>query len=258
MKKLILLLALMFTIHLSAKTITLNESNTIILNEAINSSTAAKVQARAMELSAKNPEQELYLVIDSPGGSVTAGALMIDTLNDLPNNIHTISLFSASMAYQTVQALGTRYVLNSSTLMSHRAFLGGVKGTFEQLDSIIDLYKSHVANFDIIASNRVGISLPDYKKLIHDDYWVTGAQSVLKGHADAVASVVCGKTLQGTYNKVYRTMFGSYNVKFSKCPLIAGFLEAKPTRGYRFNQKAIDELNLKFVDRSRSNIKMSL
>lgn len=258
MKQLILLIALMFSGHLAAKTITLNESNTIILNTEINSSTVAQVQVKAMELSSKNPEQELFLVLNSPGGSVTAGALMIDTLNSLPNRIHTVSLFAASMAYQTVQSLGIRYVLNSSTLMSHRAYLGGVKGTFEQLDSIISLFKNHVANFERVASKRIGMSLVDYKKLIHDDYWVTGFDSVEKGHADAIATVICGKTLQGTYVREYRTMFGNYDVTFSKCPLIQGYLKIKAQNGTEYSNEAVQEIDRLFNDRTRSNIKMNI
>lgn len=257
MKNMITLLFLMFATTAIGANIELNETNTIVLNTAINSSTAAQVQVKAMELSAKNPKQDLYLVLDSPGGSVTAGALMIDTLNALPNKIHTISLFSASMAYQTVQSLGTRYVLRSSTLMSHRAFLGGVKGTFEQLDSIISLYKQHVNNFDIVAANRTGQSLEEYKKLIHDDYWVTGAKSVEAKHADVIANVTCGKSLRGTNTRIVHTFFGNFEVTFSSCPIVRGYLSARPvsrdvTR--KSYQGGIDELNKMFNDRTRANI----
>lgn len=248
-------------INNSIDNIILNEDNTVILREAINYSTVAKVQVKLFELAKKNPANDLYLFLDSPGGSVAAGGLLIDTINSIPNKVHTISAFSASMAYITVQSLGKRYVLPSAVLMSHRAYIGGLKGTFEQVDSLTDMLKEMVKEHDLTCSKRVGLTYHAYKTLIHDDHWMTAAQAVKTGHADAIAKVVCDKSLQGTYKERQFTLFGAYDVTFSKCPLVRGFVKFKPVR--RFIDKADlvkmrQLLDLKYFNRTRENIKLTL
>lgn len=242
-------------------TITLNEENTVILRQAINFATVAKVQVQLFELSKKNPTNDLYLFLDSPGGSVAAGGLLIDTINSIPNKVHTISAFSASMAYITAQSLGKRYILPSGILMSHRAYVGGLKGTFEQIDSLTGMLKEMVKEYDIQCADRVGLSYDAYRTLIHDDHWMTARQAVSTGHADAIAKVVCDKSLQGTYVEREFSLFGAYDVTFSKCPLVRGFIKYKPVRNFTTRQDAVmfqKMLEKKYLDRTRDNITLTL
>lgn len=239
----------------------LTEDNTVILREAINYATVAKVQVKLFELAKKNPTQDLYLFLDSPGGSVAAGGLLIDTINSIPNKVHTISAFSASMAYITVQSLGKRYVLPSAVLMSHRAYVGGLKGTFEQIDALSSMLKEMVKEHDLICSKRVGLTYHAYKNLIHDDHWMTASQAVGTGHADQVAKVICDKSLQGTYDERQFTLFGAYDVTFSKCPLVRGFIKFKPVGRYLNKGDIIqikNQLEKRYLDRTRDNITLTL
>lgn len=241
--------------------ITLTEDNTVVLREAINYATVAKVQVKLFELAKKNPANDLYLFLDSPGGSVAAGGLLIDTINSIPNKVHTISAFSASMAYITVQSLGNRYVLPSGVLMSHRAYVGGLKGTFEQIDSLSNMLKEMVKEHDNKCASRVGLSYSAYKNLIHDDYWLTATQAIKTGHADAIAKVICDKSLQGTYKERQFTLFGAYDVTFSKCPLVRGFVKFKPVRRFVPKNEVIQfkkNLDRRYLDRTRDNIRLTL
>lgn len=226
-KNFLLLAALAFITNVAfsqeLRTIVLTDKNTVTFNDEFNPMSVAQKQKELFELAASSPESDLYLVVDSPGGSVFAGSLFIDTVKALNKNVHTISIFSASMAYHTVQGLGKRFILPSGMLMSHRAAVGGLGGQFPgELNTRIKMLMDSTEELDRVAANRVGISLEDYKKLIHDELWLTGAEAVKQKHADEVVRAVCDKSLQGSYNKEIRTFFGNINVEFSKCPLITG------------------------------------
>lgn len=243
------------------ETITLNEENTVILRQGINYASIAKVQVKLFELSKKNPTNDLYLFLDSPGGSVAAGGLLIDTINSIPNKVHTISAFSASMAYITAQSLGKRYVLPSGVLMSHRAYVGGLKGTFEQIDSLTGMLKEMVKEYDIQCADRVGLSYNAYRTLIHDDHWMTARQAVSTGHADAIAKVICDKSLQGSYVERQFSLFGAYDVTFSKCPLVRGYIKYKPVRRFTTKENLMrfkQVIDKKYLDRTRDNITLTL
>ena len=133
MRKLLLMLVLLPTLLLAAtetqqKTIVLNTFNAINFNQPFTMDYVAKKQIEAIEKCGTNLGGDIYLVLYTPGGSISAGQLLFDTLKPLPCNFHTITIFSASMGYQTVQNLGKRYMLPSGTLMSHRASIRGIGG----------------------------------------------------------------------------------------------------------------------------------
>lgn len=225
-------LYLLSSLTFATESIKLTEDNTLVLNKKFTMENVSKVLIKAFKLSTSDPKKDLYLVLDSPGGSVTAGMSLITGLNDLPNKVHTITLFAASMGYQTVQNLGTRYISPYGILMSHRARLGGLGGQIPgELDTRLKFYKDLVKELDVSTSKRVGLSIEDYSKLIHDEYWVIGRHAVENNHADKVASITCSKEMyRGVISERYTTVFGIYDVEWSKCPIIRFPVSIKPTR----------------------------
>ena len=121
------LLALGLAFSVQAKEILLTDKNTVVLNKSFTGKSVAEVQNKLLELSLKSG-QDLYLFLYSPGGSISAGKQLISFAKALPNKVHTVTQFAASMAYITAQHLDTRYVLPSATMMSHRASIGGLGG----------------------------------------------------------------------------------------------------------------------------------
>lgn len=225
MKNLLASMLLLPMLAFGRQTITLSEENSINFNEAFSSEYVAKKQVEAMNKCPLTGSKEIYIVLYSPGGSISAGKLFFDTLNALPCKFHTITIFSASMAYQTVQQLGKRYILPSGILMSHRASVGGLRGELGgELDSIIGLIRNEVRDMEIVASKRVGITLEKYKTLIRDELWLTAHNAVNNNHADEIVLARCDNSLTGTYSKVFNTFFGKFRVTFSKCPLVTGAL----------------------------------
>jgi len=255
-KNLLLLAALAFAANIGfsqeLRTIVLTDKNTVTFNEDFNSMSVAQKQKELFELAASSSESELYLVMDSPGGSVFAGSLFIDTVKALNKNVHTITIFSASMSYHTVQGLGKRLILPSGMLMSHRAAVGGLGGQFPgELNTRIKMLMDSTEELDRVAANRIGISLEEYKNLIHDELWLTGAEAVKKNHADEVVRAICDKSLQGSYNKEIRTFFGNIKVEFSKCPLITGPLSINGE-----NEAVLEYTNK--IQNLRNNVKTTL
>jgi len=239
MKKLLTLMLLLPTLVFAAdapekklKIIELNKANTINFNSKFSSGFVAQKQMEAIRKCLVSPNSEINVVLYTPGGSVSAGKLFFDTLKALPCKFNTITIFSASMGYQTVQNLGNRYILPSGVLMSHRAYVSGLAGEIDgELDQIMSLLKSNINDLDKIAADRVGITLKEYKNLISDELWMTGAQSVEMNHADEVVLAKCDQSLSGTYVDRVETIFGPLYVEFSKCPIITGPLSVRMKRG---------------------------
>lgn len=217
----------------SAGKIVLTSDNVVVLDTDFNEFSTANLAQVAKSLDAKLPSGEpLYLVIDSPGGLIDAGLNLIENLNALNREVHTISVFAASMGFQTVQGLKKRYVLENGTLMSHKA-RGGFSGEFPgQLDSRYSYYLKRVNRMNEKAVKRTNgkHTLQSYANLIENEYWCDGEDCVKEGFADAVAAPSCDQSLNGTRNSlVDKFMFMGHTVeiffKKSACPINTGVLD---------------------------------
>ncbi len=207
--------------------IVLGKKNTLSFREVVTSKSISKLQRKLFNMSYRLPRNAtIYLVLDSPGGSLSAGNVFIDTAKAIPQKVKTISLFSASMAYHIVQNLDERIVTPSGTLMSHRASLGGMGGEIGSDGKGEYLTRTNwilrqLKIMDSKVAKRLKMSLKKYQDLISDEYWVDGQDAVEENSADRVALVRCGKDLKGTEVVVVDSFFGTIDAHFSKCPLIS-------------------------------------
>ncbi len=247
MKKLVLaVLAAVFTVAVAqAETkptttakntngrVMLTKDNVLVMNDYFDSESVAKLSQKAKEMDAKLPSTEaIYLVIDSGGGSIEAGIELIENLNNLNRPIHTISLFSASMGFQTVQGVrGQRLLTENGTLMSHKArgfFYGEFPG---QLDSRYGHYLKRVKRLDKQAVKRTKGKHTEtsYATLIENEYWCDGEDCISQGFADKVVRPACDSSLNGTHDKLYdRFVYMGHVIEivdvYADCPLITGAL----------------------------------
>jgi ATP-dependent Clp protease protease subunit len=208
--------------------LTLRPDNTLIFNEVVTEESVSKFQVKLNEMSNKLPaNQEIIVVLYTPGGSVSAGMLMIDSLKAVPQKVKTLTIFAASMGFQIVQNLGERMIIPSGILMSHRATLG-LEGELDgEFDVRLNAIRRQIRYMDQIAANRMKMELEAYRTLIRDEYWVHGFESVDDRAADKLILARCGKEMTGTEDKEFQTFFGPVKVTFSKCPLITAPLEIK-------------------------------
>lgn len=209
-------------VHSVKKILTLESPNTVVLRGPVTGSSVAKTIKDLRQASRRNSKHtDLYLVLDTPGGDIVAGTDLIDFAKALPQKVHTVTLFAASMGFQIAQNLDTRYITTNGQLMSHRARVGGLGGQIKgEFETRYRMVRRTVDALDHIASQRMGISVKTYENLIFNEYWVYGFDAVAAKVADEQVLVRCGNSLEGNDAVVFETMFGPVRVLFSKCPLI--------------------------------------
>ena len=103
----------------------------IFLGSVVEDSMANAIAAQILLLSAEDPDKDIYLYINSPGGSVTAGMAIYDTMQFVPNDVATVSMgLSASMGQFLLcaGAPGKRYALPHARIMMHQPS-SGIGGT---------------------------------------------------------------------------------------------------------------------------------
>jgi len=209
--------------------LTLTSDNNLIMDSVFTSEAVAGILIKAQELDSKLPSAEpIYLILYSPGGSIQAGLELIDGLKALNRPVHTITLFAASMGFQTVQGLGKRYITHFGTLMAHKAS-GGFSGEFPgQIDSRYVYYLKRLAELDRIAAARTGgkLSPESLRSLYENEYWVDGFGATEKGLADEVVTVKCDQSLVGTRTVPVQFMGLTIDLVLSKCPTITGIIDA--------------------------------
>jgi ATP-dependent protease ClpP protease subunit len=211
------------------RTIVLNSSNTYTFRTPVTDDSVGKAQKVLFRMDRRLPKgKPIYLVLDTPGGSVFAGANFIDSINSLKRPVHTITLFAASMGFQIAQNLDRRYITRFGTLMSHRARLAGLGGQMDgELESRYNMLKKVVHYLDLVASKRLKMPLKDYKEKINPELWIHGFESVGKNAADEMVGLKCGSSMSGVIEEKMNTMFGQISVVFSECPLIKAPLSVK-------------------------------
>lgn len=215
-------LAMGETKEIKSKQILLTEYNSVLLKGAINFKSATSFTNRLLDLSASiRLTDTIYIVIDSPGGSIYAGLSLISAIQSIPQKVECISLFSASMAHGLMQACpGKRYIDgNTGVSMIHRA-RGGFFGQFNngEVESQLKLWKGIVSSMEIRNANRMNYSLSEYRKRSKDEWWCSGYKCVKERFVDGLANIRCGKGLHRVKVKVNK------NYYYSACPLVGGYM----------------------------------
>lgn len=212
-------------------TIRLSARNTISINSAITAESVRDAQVKLLYTSAHLAKNEpIYLTLNSPGGDMEAGEKLIETVKGLPQQVHTLTLFSASMSFLISQYLDTRYILDSGTMMSHRAVAGGLEGQVPgNLITRANRLLRIIRQTDTLVAKRAGMSLEEYQAMIADELWMTGQDAVNKHFADKVVSAFCDNSLRGPGEQQELSVF-IFRVKvvWDKCPLIAAPLSIEP------------------------------
>jgi len=108
----------------------------IMLSGPIDDNVSNSVIAQLLFLDAQDPEKDIYLYINSPGGSVTAGMAIYDTMNFIKSDVQTIVIGMAASMGSFLLAVGTkgkRYALPNAEVMIHQP-LGGAQGQATEIE----------------------------------------------------------------------------------------------------------------------------
>ena len=160
----------------------------IMLCDEVNDATASLVVAQMLYLESQDPDKDIHLYINSPGGSVTAGMAIFDTMNYIKPDVSTICIgMAASMGafLLTAGANGKRFALPNSEIMIHQP-LGGAQG--QATDVMI--HAEHIirikSRLNQILAERTGKPLDVIVKDTERDNFMTAQQACDYGIVDKV------------------------------------------------------------------------
>ncbi len=139
----------------------------IFLSDEVNDTTASLVVAQLLFLEAQDPDKDISLYINSPGGSITAGMAIYDTMNYIKCDVSTICVgMAASMGafLLSAGAKGKRYALPNSEIMIHQP-LGGMQGQATDIKIHADRIIKIREKLNAILSNVTGQPI---EKIEHD------------------------------------------------------------------------------------------
>ena len=167
------------------------EDRIIFLADQVTDATASLVVAQLLYLEAKDPDKDIQLYIDSPGGSITAGMAIYDTMQYIKCDVSTICIgMAASMGAFLLAAgeKGKRFALPNSEVMTHQPLIAG--GGLSGQTTDIKIYTDHLVNtkkkMNEILAERTGQT---YEKLCEDterDNFMTAQEAKEYGLIDEV------------------------------------------------------------------------
>ena len=167
----------------------------IILGGGIGDDLSNLIVAQLLFLESEDPEKDIYLYINSPGGSVTAGLAIYDTMEYIKPDVSTLCIGqAASMAAWLLAsgAKGKRYALPHARIMIHQP-LGGVEGQAADIDiQAREILRLREQTNDILGKHT-GQSLQTIEKDTDRDLFMTGKQAVEYGLLDEVIASRPGK-----------------------------------------------------------------
>lgn len=164
------------------------KDNIIFLGLPINDDVANVVIAQLLFLEAQDPEKDIYLYINSPGGVVTAGLAIYDTMQYVKPNITTICVGQAASMGAVLLAAGAkgkRYALPNSRIMIHQP-LGGAQGQASDILIQANEIKRVRDELNAILAHHTGRPVEDIMRDTDRDNFMTSAEAAAYGLIDKV------------------------------------------------------------------------
>ncbi len=160
----------------------------IFLSDEVNDTTASLVVAQLLFLEAQDPDKDICFYINSPGGSVTAGMAIYDTMNYIKCDVSTICIgMAASMGafLLSAGAKGKRIALPNSEIMIHQP-LGGAKGQATDIKIQAELILRTRDNLNRILAENTGKSIEEIARDTERDNFMTAQQALEYGLIDKI------------------------------------------------------------------------
>jgi len=160
----------------------------IFLSDEVNDVTASLVVAQLLFLESQDPDKDICLYINSPGGSVTAGMAIYDTMNFVKCDVSTICIgMAASMGafLLSAGAKGKRIALPNSEIMIHQP-LGGAKGQATDIKIQAELILRTRDNLNRILAQNTGRSIEEVARDTERDNYMTAQQALEYGLIDKI------------------------------------------------------------------------
>lgn len=160
----------------------------IYIQGQFNDEMANSVVAQLLYLNSRDKFKDIYMYINSPGGSITSMYSIYDVMNYISSDIYTVGIGSVCSAGSFILAAGTkgkRACLPNTEIMIHE-FRGGNQGTATELFNMNDKYKKLYEKMANQYVNFTGQPLAKIKKDMQRDYWMTAEESLKYGLIDKI------------------------------------------------------------------------
>jgi ATP-dependent Clp protease protease subunit len=162
----------------------------IFLSEEVNDTTAALIVAQMLYLEAQDPDKDIQFYINSPGGSVTSGMAIYDTMQYIKCDVSTICVGMAASMGAFLLAAGTkgkRIALPNSEIMIHQP-LGGMQGQVTDIQIHAQRLGEIKKKLNEILAERTGKSYEEISRDTERDNFLTAQQALDYGLIDRVIS----------------------------------------------------------------------
>lgn len=162
----------------------------IMLTGPVEDNMANSIIAQLLFLDAQDPTKDIYLYVNTPGGSVSAGLAIVDTMNFIKADVQTIVMGTAASMGTIIAssgAKGKRFMLPNAEYMIHQP-MGGTGGGTQQTDMAIaaeHLLKTRTKLEQILADNS-GKTVKQIHKDAERDYWLTAEETLAYGFIDKI------------------------------------------------------------------------
>jgi ATP-dependent Clp protease protease subunit len=173
----------------------------IFLGSQVDDVIANQLAAQMLLLSAEDPKRDIHLYINSPGGSVSAGMAIYDTMQFIDCDVATYGMGLAASMGQFLLTAGTagkRYALPHARIMMHQPS-AGVGGTAADIAIQADLFRRTKVELNELQSLHTGQPVEQIEKDSDRDRWFTAQEALEYGMVDHVVSRA---TMTGSENPV--------------------------------------------------------
>ena len=160
----------------------------IWLGSEVRDENANEICAKILLLAAEDSQKDIYLYINSPGGSITAGMAIYDTMQFVPNDIVTVGIGMAASMGQLLLTSGTkgkRYITPNARVLLHQPH-GGFGGTASDIQTQAQLITSMKNRLAEITAAQTGKSVEQINEDGDRDRWFTAEEALAYGFVDHI------------------------------------------------------------------------
>jgi ATP-dependent Clp protease protease subunit len=160
----------------------------IWLGDEVRDENANEIAAKLLLLAAEDPKKDIYLYINSPGGSITAGMAIYDTMQFVPNDIVTVGIGMAASMGQLLLTAGTkgkRYITPNARVLLHQPH-GGFGGTSSDIQTQAALILDMKKRLAEITAAQTGKSVEQVNADGDRDRWFNAEEALEYGFVDHI------------------------------------------------------------------------
>ena len=160
----------------------------VFLTGGVDDDTANLVIAQLLFLEAEDPKKDIFLYVNSPGGSVSAGLAILDTMNHVKPSVATVCVGMAASAAAVILASGAkgnRFALPNAEVMIHQPW-GGAQGQATDIEITARHILATRDRLNKILAKATGQAISKIEKDVERDYFMTADEAMKYGVIDAV------------------------------------------------------------------------